>query len=105
VNAHPLTYLFLARASAAQPASNSVQWSTLAWIIGAVVAAAIIIAILVAISRRPKSMEDGIANFSRSLQAVAPSHRAAARPPNGAHARPGAVTYGQRAPSEEGQAV
>ena len=67
----------------AKPAHTSIQWSTLAWIVGAVVAAAVIITIIVLLSRRPKSMEDGIAEFSRSLQAVAPNHRSAPRPVQG----------------------
>ena len=57
-----------------------VQWSTLAWIIGAAVVAAVIIVIIVLVSRRPKSMEDGIEEFSRSLQAVAPNNRSGGRP-------------------------
>jgi Flp pilus assembly protein TadB len=61
-------------------AHTSVQWSTLAWIVGAAVAAAVIITIIVLVSRRPKSMEDGIEEFSRSLQAVAPNQRAGSRP-------------------------
>jgi hypothetical protein len=72
----------------AKPAHTSVQWSTLAWIVGAAVAAAVIITIIVLLSRRPKSMEDGIAEFSRSLQAVAPNQRSAGRPGQG-QARPG----------------
>jgi hypothetical protein len=56
---------------------TSVQWWTLAWIAGAAVVAAVTIAIIVMVSRRPKSMEDGMAEFSRSLQAVAPAHRSA----------------------------
>lgn len=74
--------------AAAAKAHTSVQWSTLAWIAGAAVAATVIIAIIVIVSRRPKSMEDGMAEFSRSLQAVAPTHRLAARP-GPAHPRPG----------------
>jgi Flp pilus assembly protein TadB len=70
-------------------AHTSVQWSTLAWIVGAAVAAAIIITVIVLVSRRPKSMEDGIEEFSRSLQAVAPSQRPGARPVAG-QGRPGA---------------
>jgi Flp pilus assembly protein TadB len=69
-------------------AHTSVQWSTLAWIVGVVVVAAVVITIIVVLSRRPKSMEDGIEEFSRSLQAVAPSQRAGARPVSG-QARPG----------------
>jgi hypothetical protein len=64
-------------------AHTSVQWSTLVWILGAAVAAAVIITVIVLLSRRPKSMEDGIADFSRSLQAVAPNHRSAGRPVQG----------------------
>jgi len=70
-------------------AHTSVQWSTLAWIVGAAVAAAIIITVIVLVSRRPKSMEDGIEEFSRSLQAVAPNQRPGARPVQG-QGRPGA---------------
>jgi hypothetical protein len=58
---------------------TSVQWSTLAWIAGAAVAAAVIITVIVLVSRRPKSMEHGIEEFSRSLQAVAPNHRSGGR--------------------------
>lgn len=68
---------------------TSVQWQTLAWIIGAGVTAAVIIAIIVLVSRRPKSMEHGIEEFSRSLQAVAPSHRSAPRPGAAGHVRNG----------------
>jgi len=74
--------------AAAAKAHTSLQWSTLAWIVGAAVAATVIIAVVVIVSRRPKSMEDGIAEFSRSLQAVAPTHRLAARAGH-AHPRPG----------------
>lgn len=56
-----------------------IQWTTLAWIAGAALAATIAIAVIVLVSRRPKSMEDGIEEFSRSLQAVAPVHRLPAR--------------------------
>lgn len=80
--------LFLA---ASRAAHTPVQWSTLAWIIGAAVVAAVIIAIIFLVSRRPKSMEDGIAEFSRSLQAVAPTHRSGARPPAPGHVRPNAA--------------
>jgi hypothetical protein len=73
--------------AAAKTPHTSVQWSTLAWIVGAAVAAALIITVIVLVSRRPKSMEDGIAEFSRSLQAVAPSQRPVARPAQG-QARP-----------------
>jgi hypothetical protein len=66
-----------------KPAHTSVQWSTLAWIVGAAVAAAVIITVIVLLSRRPKSMEDGIEEFSRSLQAVAPNHRSGGRPVQG----------------------
>ena len=75
--------------AAAKPvAHTSLQWSTLAWIAGAVVAAAVIIGIIVVLSRRPKSMEVGMAEFSRSLQAVAPAHRPPHRPAPD-QARPG----------------
>ncbi|HXW78107.1 MAG TPA: hypothetical protein VEJ84_01335 [Acidimicrobiales bacterium] len=66
-------------AAAAKSPHTSVQWSTLAWIVGAAVAAALIIAVIVLVSRRPKSMEHGIEEFSRSLQAVAPNHRSSSR--------------------------
>ena len=67
--------------AAAKPvAHTSLQWSTLAWIAGAAVAAAVIIGIIVVLSRRPKSMEVGMEEFSRSLQAVAPAHRPPHRP-------------------------
>ncbi len=69
--------------AAAKTAHTSVQWSTLAWIVGAAVAAAVIITVIMLLSRRPKSMEDGIEEFSRSLQAVAPSHRSGGRPAQG----------------------
>jgi len=65
--------------AAVKAGHTSVQWWTLAWIAGAAVAAAVTIAIIVVVSRRPKSMEDGMADFSRSLQAVAPAHRSAPR--------------------------
>ncbi len=64
-----------ARAAHSAAAHTTVQWATLVWIAGAAVAATLIIAVIVLVSRRPKSMEDGIAEFSRSLQAVAPAHR------------------------------
>jgi hypothetical protein len=60
-------------------ATPGIQWTTLAWIAGAALAATIAIAVIVLVSRRPKSMEDGIAEFSRSLQAVAPVHRLPSR--------------------------
>ena len=66
--------------AAVKASHTSVQWWTLAWIAGAAVVAAVTIAIIVIVSRRPKSMEDGMAEFSRSLQAVAPAHRSAPRP-------------------------
>jgi len=66
--------------AAVKAGHTSVQWWTLAWIAGAALAAAVIIGIIVMVSRRPKSMEDGMADFSRSLQAVAPAHRTPARP-------------------------
>jgi Flp pilus assembly protein TadB len=66
-------------AAAAKSTHTSVQWSTLAWIVGAAVAAALIITVIVLVSRRPKSMEHGIEEFSRSLQAVAPNHRSGSR--------------------------
>jgi hypothetical protein len=65
--------------AAVKAGHTSVQWWTLAWIAGAAVVAAVTIAIIVMVSRRPKSMEDGMAEFSRSLQAVAPAHRSAPR--------------------------
>jgi putative exporter of polyketide antibiotics len=64
---------------AAKSAGTHVQWATLAWIAGAVIAAALIITVIVVVSRRPKSMEDGIEEFARSLQAVAPARRPVAR--------------------------
>jgi hypothetical protein len=79
--------MYLLSAAAAKAAHNSVHWQTLAWTAGAVVAATVIIAIIVVVSRRPKSMEDGMAEFSRSLQAVAPAHRIGQRP-SPAHPRP-----------------
>lgn len=82
----------LLAAAVPHAAHTSVQWFTLAWIIGAGVTAAVIIAIIVLVSRRPKSMEHGIAEFSRSLQAVAPSHRGAQRTASGGHVRTGPAT-------------
>lgn len=64
---------------AATAARTSIQWWTLAWIVGAGIAATLIIATIVIFSRRPKSMEDGMEEFSRSLQAVAPVHRSSAK--------------------------
>jgi hypothetical protein len=66
--------------AAVKAGHTSVQWWTLAWIAGAAIVAAVTIAIIVVVSRRPKSMEDGMADFSRSLQAVAPAHRSPPRP-------------------------
>ncbi|HET9061302.1 MAG TPA: hypothetical protein VFN61_15390 [Acidimicrobiales bacterium] len=63
----------------AHKTTPGIQWTTLAWIAGAAVAATVAIAVIVLVSRRPKSMEDGIAEFSRSLQAVAPVHRLPSR--------------------------
>lgn len=60
-------------------AGSPIQWWTLAWIAGAAVVATLIIGVIVMLSRRPKSMEDGMAEFSRSLQAVAPTHRVGTR--------------------------
>ncbi|HXR22054.1 MAG TPA: hypothetical protein VN786_05825 [Acidimicrobiales bacterium] len=81
--------------AAVKAGHTSVQWWTLAWIAGAAVAAAVTIAIIVVVSRRPKSMEDGMADFSRSLQAVAPAHRSAPRA-----AVSGARTGPAKAPEE-----
>ena len=53
--------------AAVKASHTSVQWWTLAWIAGAAVVAAVTIGIIVVVSRRPKSMEDGMAEFSRSL--------------------------------------
>ena len=69
-------HVILAVAKATSP---PVQWWTLAWVAGAAIAATLIITVIVLVSRRPKSMEDGMAEFSRSLQAVAPTHRSATR--------------------------
>jgi len=66
-------------AAAAKSSHTPVQWWTLAWIAGAALAATVIIAVIVLVSRRPKSMEDGMAEFSRSLQAVAPTVRGVGR--------------------------
>jgi cytoskeletal protein RodZ len=77
----------LSLATTVKAAHTPVQWSTLAWFASAVLAATLIIVILVVVSRRPKSIEDGIADFSRSLQAVAPSHRPG-QPPVPAQPRP-----------------
>jgi hypothetical protein len=76
--------------AAAKSTHTSVQWSTLVWIVGAAVAAAVIITIIVLVSRRPKSMEDGIEEFSRSLQAVAPNQRQGVRPVQ-SQSRPGSA--------------
>ncbi len=59
-------------AASAKVTHASLQWVTLLWVAGAVVVAAVVITVIVVVSRRPKSMEDGITQFSRSLQAVAP---------------------------------
>ena len=67
----------------AKVTSAPLQWWTLAWIVGAAVAATLIIAMIVVLSRRPKSMEDGMEEFSRSLQAVAPTNRVGPRPTPG----------------------
>jgi hypothetical protein len=84
--------------TAAKPvAHTSVQWLTLVWIAGAAVAAAVIIGIIVVVSRRPKSMEVGMEEFSRSLQAVAPTHRPPHRPPSD-QPRPAAKPAGPRPP-------
>jgi hypothetical protein len=74
--------------AASKSAGTPVQWSTLAWVVGAFVVAAVVIVVIFLVSRRPKSMEHGIAEFSRSLQAVAPNHRSAARPPAASHVKP-----------------
>lgn len=89
-------HLLLATAKTAQA---SVQWQTLVWILGAAVAAALIIGVIVLVSRRPKSMEDGIEDFSRSLQAVAPAQRQASRVAQG-QARPGATKAQAQAQAE-----
>jgi hypothetical protein len=60
-------------------AHTSVQWQTLLWVAGAAVVAALAIVLIVVMSRRPKSIEHGIDEFSRSLQAVAPNHRTGGR--------------------------
>jgi hypothetical protein len=82
--------------AAVKASRTSVQWWTLAWIAGAAIAAAVIIGIIVVVSRRPKSMEDGMADFSRSLQAVAPAHRPAPRPGQGAPRALPLRTYEER---------
>jgi len=84
-------------ATAAKAAHAPIQWWTLAWIAGAAVAATLIIATIVVLSRRPKSMEDGMAEFSRSLQAVAPTHRSVARGPAGDVRPVAARPYDERA--------
>ena len=85
--------------AAVKAGHTSVQWWTLAWIAGAAVAAAVTIAIIVVVSRRPKSMEDGMAEFSRSLQAVAPAHRSAPRPGPRAGRVPAQQKHKKNAPS------
>jgi len=65
--------------AAPKVAGSPIQWWTLAWILGAAVVATLVIAVIVMVSRRPKSMEHGMAEFSRSLQAVAPTHRMGTR--------------------------
>jgi hypothetical protein len=52
---------------------GQLQWTTLLWVAGALALAAIVIVIVIVMSRRPRSMEDGMAEFSRRLAAVAPS--------------------------------
>jgi hypothetical protein len=90
--------LLIAAAKASHvPPHSSLQLSTLAWIVGAVVAATLIIAVIVAVSRRPQSMEDGMAEFSRSLQAVAPTHRPVQRPAP-AHPRTGSTKAAEDRP-------
>jgi len=86
----------------AKVAGTHLQWATLAWIGGAVVAAAVIITAIVLVSRRPKSMEDGIAEFARSLQAVAPNHRPVGRPV-AAQPRPGSGALQEQSPVRRGE--
>ena len=89
--------------AAAKAAGTSIQWATLAWIGGAVVAAALIITVIVLVSRRPKSMEDRMDEFARSLQAVAPSHRPAGRQ-GSAQPRGGAAKLQEQRPPRRGEA-
>jgi hypothetical protein len=84
--------------ASAGPAHTTVQWLTLVWILGAVVVAAVIIAIIVMLSRRPQSMEDGMAEFSKSLQAVAPNHRSSQRQATGP-TRPGPYKAQEQRPA------
>jgi hypothetical protein len=65
--------------AAAKVAHTALQWTTLLWVAGAVVVALLVITVMFLISRRPKSMEDGMAEWARSMAAVAPDGRAAPR--------------------------
>ncbi|MGC8626522.1 MAG: hypothetical protein ACP5VR_03020 [Acidimicrobiales bacterium] len=80
-----MTAAFFSLVASSKVAHTSIQWVTLLWVVGAVLVAGLVITVIVVLSRRPKSMEDGIEEFSRSLQAVAPSHRATGHP-NAGHA-------------------
>ncbi|MGH9105744.1 MAG: hypothetical protein ACRDZX_07895 [Acidimicrobiales bacterium] len=82
---------------AAAAGHTSVQWTTLVWVVGAAVAATVIITVIVVVSRRPKSMEDGMAEFSRSLQAVAPTQHLRMRS-TAAHPRAGTGKFGPQRP-------
>jgi hypothetical protein len=66
-------------ATSAKVAHTALQWTTLLWVAGAVVAALLVIALMFLISRRPKSMEDGMAEWARSMAAVAPDARSSGR--------------------------
>lgn len=95
--------------AASRAPGSSIQWATLAWIAGAVVVAAIVITGIVVASRRPKSMEDGIAQFARSLQAVAPRAPAGARRATDGRARPAqptvsAADLAEQRPARTGEA-
>ncbi|MHB1497263.1 MAG: hypothetical protein ACYCXN_05060 [Acidimicrobiales bacterium] len=89
--------------AAAKAAGTSIQWATLAWIGGAIVAAALIITVIVLVSRRPKSMEDRMDEFARSLQAVAPTHRPIPRQ-GGGQPRAGAGKLQEQRPARRGEA-
>gem|GEM_PF-5069991 len=78
----------VALTAASKTAGSAIQWATLAWIIGAALVAAVVITAIVLVSRRPKSIEDGIAQFARSLQAVAPRPQSGPRSSSSGKGRP-----------------
>lgn len=58
----------------------AVVLTNLLYVVGAVVAATVVSALIVLRHRRPKSLEAGIEMFSRELQALAPDRRAQPQP-------------------------